>query len=74
MTRPRNKPPRTLNPEASALISVALAKCAGCRTVWRLNKAVLFVHGTDFDCTAQDERRQLREIAAKGKQNARARD
>lgn len=61
-----SKPPVTSNSEARALIELAQSKCTGCRTVWRL-KTGTFVHGMDYDCTAQTERQELRDIAAKAR-------
>lgn len=60
------RPPNTMNPEAKVLIEAALAKCEGCRQWWRLAGGT-YRHRTPkrgWDCTAREERDELRAIAA----------
>jgi hypothetical protein len=64
-----NTPPATSNPEAAALISAAVTKCAGCRDAWRLDLRrnggrMHYRSGEPWvQCSAQEERQALREIA-----------
>ncbi|SHH04040.1 hypothetical protein SAMN05443248_3468 [Bradyrhizobium erythrophlei] len=59
--------PSTSNPDAILLIQRALTTCVGCRTSWRLDKRRGWKHGApaNTECTAQAERTELREIAAR---------
>jgi len=61
-----NTTPKTRNPEAAALIARAEMKCEGCRLSWRLDKHRGWRHREPrpIECTAKEERQQLREIAA----------
>jgi len=72
MKIPRSKgPPITDNKEAAALIDRAKDRCEGCRLSWRLDLR----HGGGWkhrepmpiECTAQTERQQLRDIAARSR-------
>lgn len=65
MTRNSRNPPPTSNLTALALISSARSRCLGCRTNWALRNRTSIHYGpAHLECTAQEERRQLRELAA----------